>query len=78
MLLTIFGSVKVIRERLPRPRHIPVKRGGIFVAYMWTVTVGFVVGLGLTGWAFVHFLKGALNSEDSVRIDPLPKEDQIT
>ncbi|MDZ5474024.1 hypothetical protein SM124_20080 [Bacillus sp. 31A1R] len=48
------------------------------MAYMWTVTVGFIVGLGLTGWAFVHFLKGALNSEDSVRIDPLPKEDQIS
>ncbi|MFE8701409.1 hypothetical protein ACFYKX_12460 [Cytobacillus sp. FJAT-54145] len=44
------------------------------MAYMWITTVSFAVCLGLVGGVFVYYLKVALNSEDSNRIDPLPKD----
>lgn len=40
-------------------------------AIWWVTTIGFVLCLGAVGGTFFHFLRGALNSEDSSRIDPL-------
>jgi hypothetical protein len=40
-------------------------------AIWWITTVGFIVCLGFVGGTFFHFLSGALNAEDSTRIDPI-------
>ena len=40
-------------------------------AIWWVTTIGFVLCLFAVGVTFIHFLRGALNTEDSSRIDPL-------
>ncbi|UII56475.1 hypothetical protein LS684_03035 [Cytobacillus spongiae] len=47
------------------------------MAEMWVTTFGFVFVLGLSGGVLVYFLKGALDSEDSIRVDPLPEEEDL-
>lgn len=49
------------------------KKGGICMVLMWVTTIGFAIMLGIVGWVFAHFINSTLNSEDSTRIDPLPK-----
>ncbi|WP_198029783.1 hypothetical protein [Bacillus sp. J33] len=44
------------------------------MALMWTITAGFMISLGLTGFMLVHFLKGALDSKDSTSIDPIQED----
>ncbi|WP_180955537.1 MULTISPECIES: hypothetical protein [Bacillus] len=46
------------------------------MAEMWVITVGFIICLGLFGGMFVYFLKSALNTEDSKRIDRLPGQER--
>ncbi|MEW9501000.1 hypothetical protein [Jeotgalibacillus marinus] len=43
------------------------------MAYLWTVTVGYVFLLGMVGGIFVYFLRSSLNLDDSTKIDPLKK-----
>lgn len=39
---------------------------------LWTVTtIGFVLCIAFVGGTMVHFLRGALDSEEAKRIDPL-------
>jgi hypothetical protein len=40
------------------------------MAAWWITTIGFIICLGIVGGTMVYFLRGALNSEDSTRIDP--------
>jgi hypothetical protein len=41
----------------------------------WTVIlIGFVIMLFIIGGVFIHFLRVALNTEDSTTIDKLPKD----
>lgn len=44
------------------------------MAIWWITTIGFVLCLGFIGGIMFYGLKGALRSEDSTYIDPLPKE----
>ncbi|WP_462408750.1 hypothetical protein [Neobacillus sp. Marseille-QA0830] len=46
------------------------------MALWWVTTIGFVICLGIVGGIMVHFLRTALDTEDSVRIDKLdsPKD----
>ncbi|WP_180953605.1 hypothetical protein [Bacillus sp. T33-2] len=39
------------------------------MAYLWTITTGFVICLGIVGGVFIYFLRTALDPEDSTRID---------
>ncbi|WP_174733658.1 hypothetical protein [Mesobacillus harenae] len=48
------------------------------MANLFVTTLGFVICLGLVGGVFVYFVKSALNSEDSSRIDPLPAHETTT
>jgi hypothetical protein len=48
-----------------------LKGGKIMTAIWWVTTIGFVLCLFAVGGTFIHFLRGALNTEDSSRIDPL-------
>ncbi|WP_175596887.1 hypothetical protein [Bacillus sp. MRMR6] len=41
------------------------------MAGLWVTTIGFVICLGIVGGTLVYFLRGALNSEDSTRIDQI-------
>jgi hypothetical protein len=43
----------------------------------WITTIGIVLCLGLTGGIMVYGLKGALDTDDSTYIDPLPEEKSI-
>ncbi|HLO10733.1 MAG TPA: hypothetical protein VK190_00605 [Pseudoneobacillus sp.] len=45
------------------------------MAIWWITALGFLLCLGFIGGIFVYGLKGALHSEDSNYIDPLPKEE---
>lgn len=40
-------------------------------AIWWVTTIGLVLCLGAIGGTFFHFLRGALDTEDSTRIDPI-------
>jgi hypothetical protein len=44
------------------------------MAIWWITTFGFVLCLAFVGSILVYGLKGALHSDDSNRVDPLPKE----
>ncbi|OLS33637.1 hypothetical protein BTR25_24770 [Bacillus sp. MRMR6] len=48
-----------------------IRKGGRKVAGLWVTTIGFVICLGIVGGTLVYFLRGALNSEDSTRIDQI-------
>lgn len=42
------------------------------MAYLWTVTLGYVISFGLIARVFFYFLRiGPLNPEDSKKIDSL-------
>lgn len=44
----------------------------------WYVTLaGLVICLGIFGGVFVYFLIASVDTEDSTRIDPIPKEKDI-
>jgi hypothetical protein len=46
------------------------------MAYLWTVTIGYIIALGLIRRVFFYFLRsGPLNPEDSKRVDPLKQEE---
>lgn len=45
------------------------------MAMMWITTIGLALCLGIVGGVLIYYLRKGLDSEDSVRIDPLPKED---
>jgi uncharacterized protein YneF (UPF0154 family) len=51
------------------------KKGGVFLAYLWILTIGFVICLGMAGGIFIYALRSSLDTEDSTRIDSknLPK-----
>lgn len=65
-------------------RHFPLRkvfhgdnviyiREGDTMAGVWTVTlIGLVIILAVSGGTIFHFLRQALNSEDSTRVDKLP------
>lgn len=40
---------------------------------MYTTVIGYMVVLGLASWFTMHFLAGAMDSSDSVTIDPKPE-----
>ncbi|OKL35427.1 hypothetical protein BLL40_15370 [Domibacillus mangrovi] len=42
---------------------IYIKKGGVFLAYLWTITVGFLLMLGLIGGVFFHFVRSALDPQ---------------
>jgi hypothetical protein len=44
------------------------------MAGMYVTLIGFIICLGLVGGVFIYFLRGALPSEDSKRIDPIKTE----
>jgi hypothetical protein len=44
------------------------------MAGWWVTTIGFIICLGFVGGIMVYFLRGALNSEDSTRVDPVKKD----
>ncbi len=44
-------------------------KGGIFLAYLWVETIGFVICLGIVGGVFFSGIKSAVNPQDSTRID---------
>lgn len=44
------------------------------MALMWAITIGFIVSLGLVGFMFVHFLKGAMDSRDSTTVDRIQSD----
>lgn len=41
------------------------------MALWWITTIGFVLSLGFVGGILFHFLRGALHTEDSTRIDKI-------
>ncbi|WP_204166796.1 hypothetical protein [Bacillus sp. CGMCC 1.16541] len=43
---------------------------------LWLATLSLVLLLLLLGGVFLHFVRNALHSEDSTRIDPLPEKNQ--
>lgn len=45
------------------------------MAVWWVTTIGFVICLGIAGGTFVHFLRRALDTEDSTRIDKIKTDD---
>ncbi|WP_409299896.1 hypothetical protein [Peribacillus sp. SCS-155] len=45
------------------------------MAYMWAVTIGFLLCLGFLSGGFLYVLKRSLKIEDSKRIDPLKRND---
>lgn len=40
---------------------------------MYTTVIGYMVILGLASWLTMHYLASALDSSDSVIIDPKPE-----
>ncbi|WP_257985847.1 hypothetical protein [Bacillus sp. M6-12] len=40
------------------------------MAYLWVVTIGYVIILGLVGGLFFYFIRSAVSPEDAIRIDP--------
>nr|WP_263323205.1 hypothetical protein [Neobacillus sp. Marseille-Q6967] len=46
------------------------------MAGWWITTIGFVVCLGFVAGIMFYFLKGSLNSEDAVRIDPVKSDEE--
>lgn len=36
------------------------------------IVTGFMIMLGIVGWAYTYYFNQATDSNDSVRIDPLP------
>jgi hypothetical protein len=40
----------------------------------WITTISLVMSLGFIGGIFAYGLKGALQSDDSTTVDPLPKD----
>ncbi|WP_413302902.1 hypothetical protein AA0X95_24930 [Bacillus sp. 1P10SD] len=45
------------------------------MAVWWVTTIGFVLCLGFVGGTLFHFLRGALDSEDSTRIDKINSDE---
>ncbi|WP_173719800.1 hypothetical protein [Bacillus massilinigeriensis] len=41
------------------------------MAGMWITVIGFVICLGVVGGTLFHYLRSAMNTEDSTRIDRL-------
>ncbi|MGD6843508.1 hypothetical protein ACQCVH_13430 [Bacillus infantis] len=41
---------------------------------LWIITAGFILCLGLVGGMFVHYLRSAMHTHDSVTVDPAPEE----
>lgn len=41
------------------------------MAYLWTLTLGLVISLGILGGVFIHAVRSGLNVDDSTSIDPL-------
>jgi hypothetical protein len=44
------------------------------MAVWWITTFGLVLCLGFIGGTIIYGIKGALHSDDSTIVDPLPKE----
>ncbi|MHC0036183.1 hypothetical protein [Pseudoneobacillus sp. C159] len=44
------------------------------MALWWITAISMVMCLGFIGGAFAYGLKGALQSDDSTKIDPLPND----
>ncbi|MCH6265641.1 MULTISPECIES: hypothetical protein [Neobacillus] len=42
----------------------------------WVTTIGVVICLGLAGGVLVHFLRSALDIEDSTRIDKIDSNNE--
>jgi hypothetical protein len=42
--------------------------------FLWIMTIGFILCLGLVGGMFVHYLRAAMHTHDSVTVDPMPEE----
>ncbi|WP_267897312.1 hypothetical protein [Peribacillus saganii] len=40
------------------------------MAYLWTVTIGYVMILGMVGGFFSYFFRSAVAPEDATTIDP--------
>jgi hypothetical protein len=56
------------------PLKYTLEKGGEKMAGLWVTTIGFVICLGIVGGTLVYFLRGALHSEDSTRIDQVKSE----
>lgn len=41
---------------------------------MYTTVIGYMVVLGLASWFTMHYLSSALDSNDSIIIDPKPED----
>jgi hypothetical protein len=39
------------------------------MGYLWVMTIGFVICLGLVGFGFMYFILSSFNLEDASRID---------
>lgn len=44
------------------------------MAYLWIISIGFVLSIGLAGGIFTYYLHMALNVKDAVKIDDLPEK----
>jgi hypothetical protein len=53
--------------------YILIKEG-VLMALWWITTFGLVLCLGFIGGTMIYGIKGALHSDDSTKVDPLPKE----
>lgn len=42
---------------------------------LWVITLGLAAILGMVGLVLIYFLRGALDSEDAIRIDKLPADE---
>ncbi|MCK6207970.1 hypothetical protein KZX50_21235 [Bacillus infantis] len=40
----------------------------------WIITAGFILCLGLVGGMFIHYLRAAMHTHDSVTVDLAPEE----
>jgi hypothetical protein len=46
------------------------------MAIWWITTIGVLICLGFVGGTMVYYLRGALHSDDSTRIDPIKKNNE--
>ncbi|EIJ80833.1 hypothetical protein [Bacillus methanolicus] len=65
-------------EKRCETSHIFLTKGGIFIAILWITTIGFVICLGMVGGVHFHFVRQALNVEDSIKVDRVPEGEDHT
>jgi hypothetical protein len=46
------------------------------MAVWWVTTIGLVLCLGFVGGTFIHFLRGALDSDDAKRVDQIKSDEE--